>query len=141
MGETMADEDQKEKQSPENPHLISRREFAIGSVAILGGYSIAEAQTAPPLSAEAQAMKLQIGDMVRARMETRHILDDDVKRVIDHAEKTGEKLYQPDNKILLSKLRVNQVYFYVEYSPVEGGFEVYSAYAHRFLLVGDTGPK
>ena len=132
----MSDENKK-PQAQQNPHQISRREFTIGSVAMFGGYSLQEAATIPPLSADAQAMKLEISDTVRSYMETRHILDDDLKRVIDHAEKTGEKLYQPDNKILLSKLRVNEVYFYAEYEPIEGGFKIYSAYSHRFRLEGD----
>jgi hypothetical protein len=137
----MSEEEKKKRQNHDNPHTISRREFALGTMAILGASSFAEATTLTPLSQEAQAIKLEIGDMVRARMETRHILDDDIKRVIDHAEKTGSKLYQPGNDFLLSKLRVKEVYFYVEYSPIEGGYEIHSAYAHRFLLTGDTGDQ
>jgi hypothetical protein len=133
----MMSEKKKKKQSSENPHVISRREFAIGSMAFFGAYSLAEDEPIPPLSPEAQAMKIEMDGMVRARMETRHILDDDVKRVIDHAEKTGEKLYQQESKIFLSKLRVKEVYFYVEYSPVEDGYKIYSTYSHRFLLEGD----
>ncbi len=133
----MSDEEKYKPQSKDNPHQISRREFAIGSVAMLGGYSLMQETSLPPLSAEAQQMKLEISDTVRSYLETRHILDDDLRRVIDHAEKTGEKLYQPDSKIFLSKLRMNEVYFYAEYSPVEGGYKIYSAYSHRFRLEGD----
>ena len=121
----------------ETPHQISRREFALGSVAMLGSYALAEAATLPPLSPEAQAMKLEISDEIRSFMEVRHILEDDLKRVIDHAEKTGEKLYQPDSSILLSKLRVKEVYFYAEYAPCTGGYKIYGAYSHRFLIEGD----
>jgi hypothetical protein len=137
----MTEEDKKENQSKDIPHTISRREFALGSMAILGAYSLADATTVPPLSAEAQAIKLEIADMTRARMETRHILEEDVKRVIDHAEKTGEKLYEQGTDIFLSKMRVKEVYFYVEYSPIEGGYKIHSAYSHRFLLTGDPGGK
>jgi hypothetical protein len=130
----MTEEEKKKPQDMETPHQISRREFAIGSVAMLGGYSIAEAAIIPPLSPEAQAMKLDISDNMRNIMEAVHILEEDIKRVIDHAEKTGEKLYQPGSDILLSKLRVNEVYFYAEYSPVEGGFRIHDVYSHRFLI-------
>jgi hypothetical protein len=85
-------EDEKNSEEKESSHRISRREFAIGSVAMLGGYAMAEDTPVPPLSPEAQALKLEITDTIRSYMEVRHILDDDVKRVID-AEKTGEKLY------------------------------------------------
>jgi hypothetical protein len=133
----MMAEDKKKPQDQEVTRQMSRREFAIGSVAMLGGYSMAEAATVPPLSPEAQAMKLEISDTVQSYLEVRHILEDDVKRVIDNAEKTGEKLYQPDSSFFLSKLHVKDVYFYVEYAPWEGGYKIYTAYSHRFLMEGD----
>jgi hypothetical protein len=138
LGDAAMDEDKKKKpKNEESPHQISRREFAIGSMAVLGGYSVTEAAAIPPLSPEAQALKLEISDGIRRLMEQRHILEDDLKRVIDHAEKTGEKLYQQGNDTLLSKLRMREVYFYAEYSPIEGGFRIHSAYSHRFLISGD----
>jgi hypothetical protein len=127
----------KDAQGEETSHQISRREFALGSVAMLGGYALAEDRAVPPLSQEAQAMKLEISDTVRSYLEVRHIIEDDVKRVIDHAEKTGEKLYQSDSSIFLSKLRVKETYFYVEYAPRDGGYRIYGAYSHRFLMEGD----
>jgi hypothetical protein len=128
---------EKNKRSNEKP-LISRREFAMGSMALIGASSFAETQKLPPLSPEAQAWKLQKAGDVEDLMDARHILDDDVKRVIDHAEKTGQKLYEPGTDRLLSKLRVKEAYFYVEYSPVSGGFKIHAAYTHRFLLEGDS---
>jgi hypothetical protein len=126
----------KDKQQTEQPS-ISRREFALGSMALLGGYSLAASEKLPPLSPEARAWKLQkVGD-VGDLMDARHILDDDIKRVIAHAEKTGKKLYEPGTDRLLSKLRVREAYFYVEYSPISGGFKIHAAYTHRFLLEGD----
>jgi hypothetical protein len=130
-------EDEKDPEEKESSHRISRREFAIGSVAMLGGYAMAGDEPVPPLSPEAKALKLEISDTIRSYMEVRHILDDDVKRVIDHAEKTGEKLYQPDSSVCLSKLRVKEVYFYVEYAPCDAGYRIYTAYSHRFLIEGD----
>ena len=116
---------------------ISRREFAIGSVALLGAYSFAATQDLPPLSPEALAWKLDKSDDVRDLMEARHILDIDLRRVIDHAEKTGEKLYELETDRFLSKLRLQQAYFYVEYSPIPGGYRIHTAYSHRFMLARD----
>jgi len=91
----MAGEKKKKRRPPESSQGISRREFALSSMAILGAYSRTEAATLPPLSAEAQALKLEMDEDVRDLLEARHILDEDLKRVIEHAERTGEKLYQP----------------------------------------------
>jgi hypothetical protein len=129
----MPKEDKKEP-NPDNPQRMTRREFALSSVAAIGALSLGQPSALPPLSPEAQAMKLEISDEIRSFMEVRHILEDDLKRVIDHAEKTGDKLYQQDSDALLSKLRMNEVYFYAEYSPIEGGFRIHSAYSHRFLI-------
>jgi hypothetical protein len=130
-------DEEKKKPEDQETHQISRREFALGSVAMLGSYALGEAATLPPLSPEAQAMKLEISSQIQSFMEVRHILEDDLKRVIDHAEKTGEKLYQPDSSIFLSKLRLKEVYFYAEYAPCAGGYKIYGAYSHRFLIEGD----
>ena len=129
--------EEKETKHQESPRPISRREFAIDSLTILGTYSFAQAPPVPPLSAEAKSLKLDISGDVKDLLEARHILDDDLKRVIDHAEKTGEKLYQPGSDRFLSKLRVQETYFYVEYSPAEKGYQIHAAYTHRFLLSGE----
>jgi hypothetical protein len=122
------------KPSSKKAPQISRREFAVGSMAILGAYSAEETEKVPPLSPEAEAMKLEISDEIRSFMQVRHILDEDVKRVIDYAEKTDDKLYKPGRNVFLAKLRVKEVYFYAEYSPIEDGFRIHTAYSHRFLM-------
>ena len=136
----MTEEEKGKQKTSESPQPITRREFAISSVVILGA-SIADAATMPPLSPEAQAMKLEISNEVNNLLLARHIDEDDIKRVIDHAEKTGQKLYQQENNVFLSKLRVQEAYFYAEYSPMEGGYRVHAAYTHRFLLSEDTGDQ
>jgi len=129
----MSEEDKKGSKSPRS---ISRREFAIGSMGLISAYSLAEEIEIPPLSAEAQALKLEKTQDVQDLMEARHILDEDLKRVIDHAERSGEKLYQPGTSFFLSKLRVKEAYFYVEYEPVKEAYRIHAAYSHRFLLGG-----
>jgi hypothetical protein len=109
---------------------ISRRDFAIGSIALIGAYA------SPELLAQ-DAPKLEKSDVVQKLMEERHILDEDLIQVIQHAEKTGEKLYQPGSDGFLSKLRIKNVYFYAEYSVIEGGYRIHTAYSHRFTLEGD----
>jgi hypothetical protein len=119
-----------------SPQLISRREFTLGSVALLGSYAQAESAELTPLSPEAQALKLEKSKEVQELLDIRHITDDDLKRVVDNAEKTGKKLYRSDNNRLLSKLRIEDTYFYTEYSPIENGaFRIHAAYAHRFLIM------
>ena len=109
---------------------ISRREFTIGSMAVIGSSPLAMAD----VSADAPPFKLDISKEVRRIMVDRHILEDDLVKVITHAEKTGVKLYQQDSDLFMAKLRMNEVYFYAEYSPIEGGYRIHNTYSHRFLL-------
>jgi hypothetical protein len=66
-----------------------------------------------------------------AVMEERHILDEDMKQVIAHAEATGEKLYQEGSERYLAKLKTENATFYVEYSRSGDAYRVHSAYFHR----------
>lgn len=116
------------------PSGLSRREFAIGAVAAIG--SLVEASALPPLSPEARLMNIEKSEEVKTILDERHILDDDLRRVIDNAEKTGDKLYQPEGDRFLSQLRVNEVYYYVEYARSERGFRVHTAYSHRLAFAG-----
>jgi hypothetical protein len=111
---------------------ITRREFTIASVAALGTSPLALAhmdESPPPF-------KLDISDDVDKILNDRHILNSDLVQVIQYAEKTGEKLYRTDDDHFLAKFKLNTVYFYAEYSAIEGGYRIHNAYSHRFTLEG-----
>lgn len=83
-----------------------------------------------------ESVKLLISEEIKQLLEERHILEDEVKQVIDHAETTDEKLYEPDTNIYLTKLRIGKATFYVEYFAEPEGYTVRSAYAHKSEIVG-----
>jgi len=86
-------------------------------------------------SREYEGIKLQKGEGVREILESRHILDDEVRMVIFNAETIGEKLYQPEGERFLAKLKITGVTFYVEYSLAgDGTYIVHTAYSHRAEL-------
>jgi hypothetical protein len=119
---------EKEKKKKAGLGRISRREFTISSMAVIGATPLIPDVTAE----EATPFKLDKPDYVHTLMEERHILDDDLIQVIDQAEKTGRKLYQADSDRFMAKLRIQETYFYAEYSPIEGGYRIYNTYSHRF---------
>ena len=83
-------------------------------------------------SQEYEAIGLQKADQVVEFLESRHILDDEIKMVIYNAEATGEKLYQPETSRYLAKMRIANATFYVEYSVTEEKtYIVHTAYSHR----------
>lgn len=111
---------------------ISRRKFTIGSMAVIGSGPLALGATDVPTP----PFKIEMDEDVRQIMEDRHILESDLVKVIQYAEKAGEKLYREDSDHLMAKFKVNTVYFYAEYSPIEGGYRIYNTYSHRFTLEG-----
>ena len=120
-----------------NSQLISRRDFARGSAAVMGAYAIADAAAAlDEPSDEAKAIKIEKSAEIAALMDERHITDDDIRNVITNAEKTGRKLYKQDSDHFLSKRRIGQIYFYVEYSRAgESAYRIHAAWAHRFIIL------
>lgn len=85
-----------------------------------------------------EKIRLVIPEDVQARLDDRLILEDDVRRVIDHAERTGRKLVAPATGHLLAYYRPTAVTYWVEYAPADDAFIVYNAYSHR-MQIGDGG--
>lgn len=84
-----------------------------------------------------EEIRIEKSPEVAEVLESRHILDDEVKMVIDNAEKTGEKLYRPEGERFLAKLRIGDLTVYVEYSPLgERAFQIHTAYAHKSEIKG-----
>jgi hypothetical protein len=124
---------EKEKK-PESTGPISRREFAMGSMAVIGAYTSFAQEPPEPLSAAAKALKIGISSDVQKLLDDRHIIEEDIRRVIEHAEATGLKLYEEGSNRFLSKLRIYEAMFYVEYSSDQGVYRIHTAYFHRFKL-------
>jgi hypothetical protein len=93
-------------------------------------------------------MQFSIRDDVATLLEERHILEDNLREVIQHAESTGEKLHGPRGKRFLGKrvtkrpmtnkftgrTIVMEFTCYVEYSMTDEGYEVHSAYSHNAAI-------
>ena len=77
------------------------------------------------------SLKLQISEDVRQLLEKRMILIEDVRRTIEYAENTGDKLEDPATLRSLASLRSACVTYWVEYSRQQDEFVVHDAYFHR----------
>ncbi|MGD0232281.1 MAG: pyridine nucleotide-disulfide oxidoreductase/dicluster-binding protein, partial [Syntrophorhabdales bacterium] len=86
-----------------------------------------------------EKITLHISPEVQKVMEERRILIEDAQKVIDHAEKSGVKLFNPDLGHWLASFKPAHVTYWVEYSPEEAGFSVHNAYCHRMEVVGNAG--
>ncbi len=80
---------------------------------------------------EEQKLKLSISPDVLARLEKRMILLDDVRKVIAHAEATGQKIWNSQTARFIASYRPSAVTYWVEYTIQQEEFVVHNAYSHR----------
>ncbi len=82
-------------------------------------------------------IRLIVSAEVRARLEKRLILDEDMRRVIAFAERTGRRLVLPESGHFLATHKPVAVTYWIEYAPVGDAYEVFNAYSHRMEIVED----
>ncbi len=85
------------------------------------------------------AITLVVAEGLRETLEARQILDEDIERVIDTAERTGNKLFNRKTGRFLAHLKPTRVTYWVDYTPLpDGTFAVHNAYSHRMEIVEDA---
>jgi NADPH-dependent glutamate synthase beta subunit-like oxidoreductase len=88
---------------------------------------------------EYESILLIIPEVLRGVMDDRLILEDDVRKVIAFAEKTGNKLLDNKNGHFLAYCKPNNVTYWVEYSRDKDAFLIHNTYSHRMEIVEATG--
>jgi hypothetical protein len=83
-----------------------------------------------------EQIALTMAPEVRRRIDERRILEDDIRMVIEHAERTGKKLLNSQNGQYRASLQSENVTFWVDYTPRDGRFTVHNSYCHRMKIVG-----
>jgi Fe-S oxidoreductase len=87
-----------------------------------------------------QDIKLDIPEKVLNLMRQRMILTDDIRQVIDHAEKTGTRLVNRSTGNFLAHYTPTTVTYWVEYSPNKDSFTLHNAYSHRMVIIEESKP-
>jgi glutamate synthase (NADPH) small chain len=87
-----------------------------------------------------ETTELYISEDVRRLMERRMILIEDVREVIDWAQRTGFKLVNRDSGHFMAHYTPTTVTYWVEYAPADNGFTVHNAYSHRMEIMEDLKP-
>jgi NADPH-dependent glutamate synthase beta subunit-like oxidoreductase len=88
-----------------------------------------------PEQAAYESIRLTLPDDVQKQVEDRLILVEDMQKVIDHAERTGKRMFNKSTQHYLAYLKPASVTYWVEYTPQAGGsFLVHKAYSHRMEI-------
>jgi hypothetical protein len=70
-------------------------------------------------------------DEIRHLLEKRMILEQDIRRVIDYAEQSGDRIQDQSTGRSVASFRSACVTYWVEYSMEHGGYLVHDAWSHR----------
>ena len=85
-------------------------------------------------------MEFIISDEVKKGIEGKGLKVDDIKKVIEAAEKTKDKI--TNGSKCIAKMKLGDVTVYADYSAENGKVKINSGYAHKMVLqdiVMDTG--
>lgn len=77
---------------------------------------------------------LVVSEEVRETLDRRMILLTDLYDVIDQMQETGDAIKDDETGEMLTRARLGNVTFWVNYADIEGGYEVKSAYSHRMTI-------
>ncbi|MBU0962191.1 MAG: amine oxidase, partial [Proteobacteria bacterium] len=90
------------------------------------------------MTPEYKKNELFITPLIMELLNSRHILEDDIQKVIFQAEQTGRRLVDPESGHFLASYKPVRVTYWVEYEPGMQGFIIHNAYSHRMSLPGDV---
>lgn len=86
-----------------------------------------------------ERIRLIVAPEVARLIDRRHILDEDIRRVIYEAEESGNAAVHPRTGRMKAFHRPYRATIWVEYSPTPEGYVVHTAYSHRMEVTG--GPR
>ncbi|MHB8086609.1 MAG: pyridine nucleotide-disulfide oxidoreductase/dicluster-binding protein [Anaerolineaceae bacterium] len=89
-----------------------------------------------PMTESYESYTLQLTPEIRAALEDRLILFEDVQKVIEHADTTGECFKNQQTGHTLAFFKPNLITYWVEYTHEGDAWVVHNAYSHRMDLEG-----
>lgn len=92
----------------------------------------------PPAEKPWENMKLLISDDVAALLESRRILEDDLRQTLFQAEEKGTYFTHGESDRKVASAQLGEVTFWVEYQPQEKALEIINAWSHR-MVIGKGG--
>jgi glutamate synthase (NADPH) small chain len=85
---------------------------------------------------DCEQINIRISAQVREILEQRRILDEDIRKVIFHAQQSGKTFFNENTGHYKASFKPHHVTFWVEYSRDENTFDIHNAYSHRMEVIG-----
>ncbi|HWQ79301.1 MAG TPA: NAD(P)-binding protein [Anaerovoracaceae bacterium] len=90
----------------------------------------------PPAEKTGSGITLQIGEALRKKLNDELILEQDVTSAVEYCEETCNKVIGAESGHFFGYKQIGRFTCWVEYRPVQEGFELINAYCHRMNIVG-----
>lgn len=84
-----------------------------------------------PVHGEAARLPLRLDAAVRADMERKLILEEDLRETVTHAENGGAQFIDPQSGHIIASHRPAAITYWVEYAIEDGVAVIYRCYSHR----------
>ncbi len=117
-----------------NPGFSGRHENRARLKQNISATLFREAGHTPPPHAD---IELHIEDTIMELMNRRHILKEDIRKVIYHVNQSGACFINPDTNRRLAKYRPVRVTYWIEYTEEGSGYRIHNCYSHRMVLPED----
>ena len=78
---------------------------------------------------------ITLTDTVKEKMEELYILLSDIKKAVANSIETKERFFNPEENSYLTRLRIENVTYWVKYEIKEGEIKVTNVYSHRMEVV------
>ncbi|HMK42874.1 MAG TPA: hypothetical protein VK445_01915, partial [Dissulfurispiraceae bacterium] len=81
--------------------------------------------------------EISVSSEVSELLESRLILMEDVRRVLEHAEKTGNAMFDKQSGRFIAHYRPGSVTYWVEYTITmqDSVYVLHNAYSHRMEVI------
>jgi NADPH-dependent glutamate synthase beta subunit-like oxidoreductase len=79
---------------------------------------------------------LHIDSELLRTLDSRRILENDLRQVVHHAEETGKRLRHNKSGLFRANLKLGHTTFWVDYAPEGEGYRIHNAYSHRMNVTG-----
>jgi Fe-S oxidoreductase len=83
-----------------------------------------------------EKIELYIEPEVMRTIDSRRILENDLRQVIAQAEKTGRRLFNKEMNCYRANFKLGNTTFWVDYQAEKDGFRVLKAFCHRMNITG-----
>jgi hypothetical protein len=90
----------------------------------------------PQAIEEWEALRLTIAPEVAERLESRRILEDDIRKVLFQTQKQGKVFVHGESGHKIASARLGQVTFWLQYREYDGSFIIESCWSHRMTIAG-----